>query len=76
MPFCHWPLPLPGLEKLRDHVVIYAEAIQFDLRPASVPERGYPRYGPDLNQPAFTVESPEQIVESGKAMATAGLKSA
>lgn len=72
MPFYDRLLPMLGFEKTRDHVFANAEAIHFDLRQATEPERGYHRYAPGLNHLAFTADSLEQIVETAEAMAEAG----
>lgn len=65
-------LPLLGFRKLRDHVFVNTEAVHFDLRQASEPERGYHRFAPGLNHLAFTAESREHIERIGGAMAAAG----
>lgn len=72
LPFYDLLLPLLGFEKSRDHVFVNAEAIHFDLRQASEPERGYHRYAPGLNHLAFIADSREQIDETATAMAAAG----
>ena len=72
VPFYDQLLPLLGFEKIRDHVFANAEAIHFDLRPASEPERDYHRYAPGLNHLAFTAESLDQIVKISETMAAAG----